>query len=137
MTRKYVRTLFKMEADSETSLDSLRARLPRRLTAYKPSLHRYILHGSNGLPPRRVKLLRARGRQRSCVACTEEGWGRVLLRLWADWLVSLLSSSVVCSFGNADLINNRYLTFHLLLKDSIVELPLGDTSRYFAKAKRA
>ncbi|KAF3041426.1 hypothetical protein E8E11_005209 [Didymella keratinophila] len=30
-----------------------------------------------------------------------------------------------------------YLTFHLLLKDSIVELPLGDTSRYFAKTKRA
>ncbi|KAJ4411022.1 hypothetical protein N0V91_001395 [Didymella pomorum] len=30
-----------------------------------------------------------------------------------------------------------YLTFHLLLKDSIVELPLGDTSGYFAKTKRA
>ncbi|KAF1929677.1 uncharacterized protein M421DRAFT_126426 [Didymella exigua CBS 183.55] len=30
-----------------------------------------------------------------------------------------------------------YLTFHLLLKDSIVELPIGDTSRYFAKTKRA
>ncbi|KAJ4982858.1 acetate transporter [Stagonosporopsis vannaccii] len=30
-----------------------------------------------------------------------------------------------------------YLTFHLLLKDSILELPLGDTSRYFAKAKKA
>ena len=60
-----------------------------------------------------------------------------MLRLWADWVVSLLSSSVVCCFGNADLINHRYLTFHLLLKDSIVELPLGDTSRYFAKAKRA
>ncbi|KZM23215.1 membrane protein [Ascochyta rabiei] len=30
-----------------------------------------------------------------------------------------------------------YLTFHLLLKDSIVELPLGDTSRYFAKSKQA
>ncbi|KAH7077154.1 GPR1/FUN34/yaaH family-domain-containing protein [Paraphoma chrysanthemicola] len=29
-----------------------------------------------------------------------------------------------------------YLTFHLLLKDSIVELPLGDTSRYFAKTKK-
>ncbi|KAF2034776.1 hypothetical protein EK21DRAFT_55766 [Setomelanomma holmii] len=30
-----------------------------------------------------------------------------------------------------------YLTFHLLLKDSIVELPLGDTSRYFAKTTKA
>lgn len=30
----------------------------------------------------------------------------------------------------------RYLTFHLLLKDSIVELPLGDTSRYFAKTRK-
>ncbi|KAL6709746.1 hypothetical protein ACN47E_001175 [Coniothyrium glycines] len=29
-----------------------------------------------------------------------------------------------------------YLTFHLLLKDSIVELPLGDTSRYFAKSRK-
>ncbi|KAK3215959.1 hypothetical protein GRF29_8g1626743 [Pseudopithomyces chartarum] len=29
-----------------------------------------------------------------------------------------------------------YLTFHLLLKDSIVELPLGDTSRYFAKTRK-
>ena len=28
-----------------------------------------------------------------------------------------------------------YLTFALLLKDSIVELPLGDTSRFFAKRK--
>ncbi|EAT91761.2 hypothetical protein SNOG_00266 [Parastagonospora nodorum SN15] len=28
-----------------------------------------------------------------------------------------------------------YLTFALLLNDSIVELPLGDTSRYFAKRK--
>jgi hypothetical protein len=37
--------------------------------------------------------------------------------------------------NHADL--ERYLTFHLLLKDSIVELPLGDTSRYFAKTKRA
>jgi succinate-acetate transporter protein len=30
-----------------------------------------------------------------------------------------------------------YLTFHLLLKDSLVELPLGDTSRYFAKSRQA
>jgi uncharacterized protein len=30
-----------------------------------------------------------------------------------------------------------YLTFHLLLKDSIVELPLGDTSRYFGRKKKA
>ncbi|KAF2854754.1 hypothetical protein T440DRAFT_542314 [Plenodomus tracheiphilus IPT5] len=29
-----------------------------------------------------------------------------------------------------------YLTFALLLKDSIVELPLGDTSRYFAKTRK-
>lgn len=29
-----------------------------------------------------------------------------------------------------------YIVFHLFLKDSLVELPLGDTSRYFAK-KRA
>ncbi|KAL5119970.1 hypothetical protein ACEQ8H_002068 [Pleosporales sp. CAS-2024a] len=29
-----------------------------------------------------------------------------------------------------------YLTLHLLLKDSIVELPLGDTSRYFAKIRK-
>jgi uncharacterized protein len=29
-----------------------------------------------------------------------------------------------------------YLTFHLLLKDSLVELPLGDTSRYFGKPKK-
>ncbi|KAI8935816.1 hypothetical protein NX059_007333 [Plenodomus lindquistii] len=29
-----------------------------------------------------------------------------------------------------------YLTFALLLKDSIVELPLGDTSRYFAKSRK-
>jgi hypothetical protein len=28
-----------------------------------------------------------------------------------------------------------YLTFALLLNDSIVELPLGDTSRFFAKRK--
>ncbi|KAM0418508.1 hypothetical protein ACHAPD_004867 [Fusarium lateritium] len=27
-----------------------------------------------------------------------------------------------------------YLTTHLLIKDSIVELPLGDTSKYFKKA---
>ncbi|OCK79942.1 hypothetical protein K432DRAFT_298732, partial [Lepidopterella palustris CBS 459.81] len=27
-----------------------------------------------------------------------------------------------------------YLTFHLLLKDSLVELPLGDISRHFGKA---
>ncbi|CAN9174133.1 unnamed protein product [Alternaria alternata] len=30
-----------------------------------------------------------------------------------------------------------YLTFALLLKDSIVELPLGDTSRFFAKSRKA
>lgn len=30
-----------------------------------------------------------------------------------------------------------YLTFHLLMKDSMVELPLGDTSRFFGKSKRA
>ena len=30
----------------------------------------------------------------------------------------------------------RYLTFAILLKDSIVELPLGDTSRYFAKTRK-
>ncbi|KAF9692491.1 hypothetical protein EKO04_009454 [Ascochyta lentis] len=30
-----------------------------------------------------------------------------------------------------------YLTFHILLKDSIVELPMGDTSRYFGKSKRS
>lgn len=29
-----------------------------------------------------------------------------------------------------------YLTFHLLLKDSLVELPLGDTSRYFGKSRK-
>ncbi|KAF1848913.1 uncharacterized protein K460DRAFT_279598 [Cucurbitaria berberidis CBS 394.84] len=29
-----------------------------------------------------------------------------------------------------------YLTFALLLKDSIVEFPLGDTSRYFAKSRK-
>ncbi|CAE7179974.1 hypothetical protein P3342_002540 [Pyrenophora teres f. teres] len=29
-----------------------------------------------------------------------------------------------------------YMMFHLLLKDSIVELPLGDTSRYFAKTRK-
>ncbi|KAH7391965.1 GPR1/FUN34/yaaH family-domain-containing protein [Pyrenochaeta sp. MPI-SDFR-AT-0127] len=29
-----------------------------------------------------------------------------------------------------------YLTFHLLLKDSIIELPLGDTSKYFAKKEK-
>ncbi|KAJ0361681.1 hypothetical protein COL26b_013630 [Colletotrichum chrysophilum] len=29
-----------------------------------------------------------------------------------------------------------YLTFHLLLKDSLVELPLGDTSRYFPKTRK-
>jgi hypothetical protein len=31
---------------------------------------------------------------------------------------------------------SRYLTFGLLLKDSIVELPLGDTSRFFAKTRK-
>lgn len=29
-----------------------------------------------------------------------------------------------------------YLTFHLLLKDVLVDLPLGDTSKYFNKRKR-
>ena len=29
-----------------------------------------------------------------------------------------------------------YLTFHLLLLDSLIELPLGDTSRYFGKRKK-
>lgn len=29
-----------------------------------------------------------------------------------------------------------YIVFHLLLKDSLVDLPLGDTSRYFGKKKR-
>ncbi|CAN9457862.1 unnamed protein product [Alternaria alternata] len=29
-----------------------------------------------------------------------------------------------------------YLTFALLLKDSIAELPLGDTSRFFAKSRK-
>ena len=29
-----------------------------------------------------------------------------------------------------------YLTFHLLLKDTLVELPLGDTSRYFKKTRK-
>ncbi|KAF2714589.1 hypothetical protein K504DRAFT_420530 [Pleomassaria siparia CBS 279.74] len=29
-----------------------------------------------------------------------------------------------------------YLTFAILLKDSLVELPLGDTSRYFAKSRK-
>jgi len=33
------------------------------------------------------------------------------------------------------MVNYRYLTLHLLLKDSIVDLPLGDTSRYFARKK--
>ncbi|OAA72367.1 GPR1/FUN34/yaaH [Cordyceps fumosorosea ARSEF 2679] len=28
-----------------------------------------------------------------------------------------------------------YLTFHLLLKDELVELPLGDTSKYFSKRR--
>ena len=30
-----------------------------------------------------------------------------------------------------------YIVLHLLLKDSLGELPLGDTSRYFAKTRRA
>lgn len=30
----------------------------------------------------------------------------------------------------------RYLTLHLLIKDSIVELPLGDTSKYFSKSRK-
>ncbi|KAK0384704.1 hypothetical protein NLU13_7182 [Sarocladium strictum] len=30
-----------------------------------------------------------------------------------------------------------YLTLHLLIKDSIVELPLGDTSKYFRKSREA
>jgi Fic family protein len=30
-----------------------------------------------------------------------------------------------------------YLTFALLLNDSIVELPLYDTSRFFAKRRKA
>ncbi|OHF01772.1 hypothetical protein CORC01_02963 [Colletotrichum orchidophilum] len=30
----------------------------------------------------------------------------------------------------------RYLTFHLLLKDSLIELPLGDTSQYFPKTRK-
>lgn len=30
-----------------------------------------------------------------------------------------------------------YIVFHLMLKDSLLDLPLGDTSRYFAKKKRA
>lgn len=29
-----------------------------------------------------------------------------------------------------------YIVFHLMLKDSLVDLPLGDTSRCFAKRKR-
>ncbi|SPN99297.1 related to Y.lipolytica GPR1 protein and Fun34p [Cephalotrichum gorgonifer] len=29
-----------------------------------------------------------------------------------------------------------YLTLHLLIKDSIVELPLGDTSKYFSKSRK-
>lgn len=29
-----------------------------------------------------------------------------------------------------------YIVFHLMLKDSLLDLPLGDTSRYFAKKKR-
>ncbi|PWY82017.1 hypothetical protein BO70DRAFT_362008 [Aspergillus heteromorphus CBS 117.55] len=29
-----------------------------------------------------------------------------------------------------------YIVFHLLLKDSLVDLPLGDTSRYFARRKK-
>lgn len=29
-----------------------------------------------------------------------------------------------------------YLTLHLLIKDSIIELPLGDTSRYFTKSRK-
>ncbi|KAK2053131.1 hypothetical protein LY76DRAFT_620134 [Colletotrichum caudatum] len=29
-----------------------------------------------------------------------------------------------------------YLTFHLLLKDAVVELPLGDTSQYFSKTRK-
>lgn len=29
-----------------------------------------------------------------------------------------------------------YLEFALLLKDSIIELPLGDTSRFFAKSRK-
>ncbi|KAK1599283.1 GPR1/FUN34/yaaH family-domain-containing protein [Colletotrichum navitas] len=29
-----------------------------------------------------------------------------------------------------------YLTFHLLLKDSVLELPLGDTSQYFPKTRK-
>ena len=75
-------------------MDGLCARLPRRLTAYELGLHCHILHGSDGLPPRRLELLRARGRQRSCIARAEERWRGVLLRFWADWLVSLLFSSV-------------------------------------------
>ncbi|KAF2755760.1 hypothetical protein EJ05DRAFT_503213 [Pseudovirgaria hyperparasitica] len=30
-----------------------------------------------------------------------------------------------------------YLTLHLLINDTIIELPLGDTSRYFAKSRKA
>jgi succinate-acetate transporter protein len=29
-----------------------------------------------------------------------------------------------------------YLTTHLLIKDSLIELPLGDTSRFFAKTRK-
>lgn len=29
-----------------------------------------------------------------------------------------------------------YIVFHLLLKDSLLDLPLGDTSRYFGKKKK-
>lgn len=30
-----------------------------------------------------------------------------------------------------------YIVFHLLLKESLLELPLGDTSRFFGKKKKA
>lgn len=57
----------------------------------------------------------------SCFVAGLLGWC-VLRRTTCTDFVNLTADAV-----------NRYLTFHLLLKEELLELPLGDTSKYFKK----
>jgi hypothetical protein len=103
-----------------------------RIVADKPCLHRNLLHCRSRLFDGSCKLFRRSRRTPQFVDCAKEGRRGILLRCWVDRMVS----GGRRPFCSLEVHRNRYLTFHLLLKDSLVELPLGDTSRYFGKSRK-
>lgn len=128
------------------SLDDIRVDVPDRISAYQRGLHLDLPLRRPGVPPDRSELLRPGRWSPLGGNWAEESRRRVLLPGRSCRMVCFPSLSLpfpalfAPSLIGIGLLTNalgRYLTLHLLIKDSIVELPLGDTSKYFRKSREA